>query len=341
MSNPQLEIQLSHPDVVSFPAISDDQLDLNDHLAHMRSHHPQVTPIIANLRAISPGEMRAKISALQACSEFSERGRGLQWATTTEQHLGVRRSGASALLGAAECPGQAASDFYLLDVFGGAGFIAQFARDIFNFGGIVVTSDPSPIMVRLTRQKGFPALWQRAQDLFMTRSNSVDAVLFAYGTHHVPPPERLQSFREAWRVLKPGGTLIFHDFEAESSPTRWFQEVVDPYTVTGHQHEHFTVKNILRYFEESQFEVKVVSTIDDCFQFAAPTKEAARVTVIEFMGGAYGLENLPRSKGTMRFLWSKLEEIFSIEEFADDQMAGGQQVVVHRPALLCVGQKPI
>src|SRR5687767_10582049 len=111
MSNSQIEIQLSHPDVVSFPELPDDQVDLNDHLARLRSHYPQVTPIIANLRAISPADMQGKISALQACSEFSERGRGLQWATTTEQHLGVRRSGASALLGAAGCPGQAAGDF--------------------------------------------------------------------------------------------------------------------------------------------------------------------------------------------------------------------------------------
>jgi ubiquinone/menaquinone biosynthesis C-methylase UbiE len=320
-------------------------IDFEEHLGWIRQYHPQVSRIIPNVRALGNAELAAKTRALDACSEFAEKGRGLQWATTTDQHLQVRKVGAGILLrtleeAAERSTGLPAEEYYLLDVFGGAGFIAQFARDVYGFNGVVITSDPSAVMVQLTLQKRLPALWQRAQDLFMTEDNSVDAVLFAYGTHHVPIDERQQCFNEAMRVLKPNGVLIFHDFEDDTPTVHWFRDVVDVCTMMGHKHEHFKTDDLRNYFTTAGFEIETVTTIDDCFQFTAPTQKDARFLAIDFMGGAYGLEKLKKSDRTSEFLWDKITTIFTLEEISHEgESETGFTTIIHRPALLGVGRK--
>lgn len=342
MNNPEAFLQRARPEIVGLIDTDQAEIELDEHAAWIELYYPSLTRVLARHSAFSPRELQSKIRALQACGEFSERGRGIQWATTIEQHLKVRRAGASKLLEAIQNGSSlkcGAEDFFLLDVFGGAGFIAEFARSVLGFKCSVITSDPSAVMVRLALQKGLPAFWQRAQDLFMTRDDSVDAVLFAYGTHHVPEPERLGIFKEAWRVLKPGGVLIFHDFEENTPASRWFQDVVDPYTVTGHRHKHFTVDSVFGYYVGAGFHRPDISTIDDNFQFTAAAGEAARMAAVRFMGGAYGLERLERTDGA-RFLWGKIRRIFPLEETSLNQGSGGHQIVIHRPALLGVGRKP-
>jgi SAM-dependent methyltransferase len=342
MNNSEAPLQTVRPEVINFINTADMEIGLHEHAAWIEDYYPRLARVI-DRRTMTPYELQARIKALQACTEFSEQGRGIQWATTIEQHLRVRRTGASKLLGALQngsSPPGRSDDYFLLDVFGGAGFIAQFAREVFGFNGTVITSDPSAVMVRLALEKGLPAFWQRAQDLFMTRDDSVDAVLFAYGTHHVPVNERPRVFEEAWRVLKPGGVLIFHDFEENTPASIWFQEVVDRYTVTGHRHEHFATGTLSSYFIDAGFELESLSTIDDCFQFTAPTGEAARMAAIEFMGGAYGLERLERTNGMSRFLWGEIKQIFPLDERSINHGSGGHEVVIHRPALLGVGKKP-
>ena len=321
-------------------------INFEEHLSWIRKHHAQVARIIPDVRALGSAELAAKTRALKACSEFAESGRGLQWATTTDQRLQARKIGATTLLGTleevAERSDRPSDDaYYLLDVFGGAGFIAQFAQDVLGFKGTVITSDPSAIMVRLALQKKLPALWQRAQDLFMTGDNSVDSVLFAYGTHHVPPNERQQCFNEASRVLKPNGVLVFHDFEDGGSTARWFRDVVDVYTKMGHKHEHFKADDVRDYFARAGFEIEKITTMDDSFQFTAPTREEARFLAVGFMGGAYGLEKLNRSEHADDLLWEKINSIFSVKEIVDEGESGGEvTIIIHRSALLGVGRKP-
>lgn len=328
------------------PFIGERVIELNGYVNWLQSNHSGITTVINDVSTLSASELEVKLRGLEACQDFSEKGRGNQWASTVDQHLEVRKKGVSTLLGpivAASQNGRAdpTQPFFLLDVFGGAGFIAQFAQRVFGFQGTVITSDPSVLMVRLTLKKQFPALWQRAQDLFMTRDDSVDAVLFAYGTHHIPVEERLQSFREAWRVLRPGGVLVAHDFSEHSPTARWFAEVVDPYTFTGHKHAHFTAEGMATYYREAGFVAPAVMEIDDPFEFSAASREAALIETIEFMGSAYGLKKLERSVEGTQFLWGKIQEIFPLDETVGGGPAGEtHQIVVHRPALLGVGRKP-
>jgi ubiquinone/menaquinone biosynthesis C-methylase UbiE len=323
----------------------DAEIDLDAYLRWLNTNHPAIAGVIADVQAISPAERAARIRALQACAEFSAHGRGNQWATTIDHHLEVRKAGASTLLSAPpnlpqRAQGADGQPYFFLDVFGGAGFIAQFARDIFGFTGTVITSDPSALMVRLTLNKNLPTLWQRAQDLLMTRDDSLDAVLFAYGTHHVPIDERLQSFKEAWRVLKPGGVLLFHDFPEQGAASRWFAEIVDRYTFTGHKHAHFSAEGVADYYTAAGFHIHSIGEIDDCFQFVGSSREAALREAIEFMGGAYGLEKLEKSADGTRFLWEKIQQIFPVDETPVAAPPEHYRIVIHRPALLGVGIKP-
>src|SRR5262245_56276979 len=110
----------------------------------------------------------------------------------------------------------------------------------------------------------------------------------------------------------------------------------------GHKHEHFATDDLDRYFRTAGFDVESITTMDDCFQFTASTPEGARIAATDFMGGAYGLEKLQKSEGASKFLWNEINNIFSVEEIRN---GGGQgqefSTMIHRPALLGVGRKPI
>src|SRR5207237_5518083 len=114
----------------------------------------------------------------------------------------------------------------LLDVLGGDGLIAR-ALNMMRPGLTrqpVLTSDVAESMILHAWAQGLPAIREPAQHLFL-RDASFDAVLIAYGTHHIDPLDRPDMCREAFRVLRPHGRIVLHDFECGSAVARWFDEV--------------------------------------------------------------------------------------------------------------------
>jgi SAM-dependent methyltransferase len=244
---------------------------------------------------LRPGA-EAVIAAMCAQSnefESDETGRGDSFRQAHERSS-VKATGMSRLLELAtnrNGVGQLPAEFRLLDVLGGDGTLARVTGELARWRTSrdwILTGDVTAGMVRKALDHGQPAIRQPAQFL-LCRDASFDAVLLAYGTHHIPIPERQECYREALRVLKPGGRLIVHDFEIGSAMARWFEEVVDTYSPTGHKYTHFTRENLTSDLEAAGFESVETMTIYDPITVHAGDPDHGKVQLLQYVINAYRL----------------------------------------------------
>lgn len=181
----------------------------------------------------------------------------------------------------------------ILDVLGGDGVLARAMQHLAIPALMphVLTSDLSEDMVAAAQAYGLFALRQPAQNLLL-KDDSFDGVIIAYGAHHIPPEQRGLACEEAYRVLKDGGRIVLHDFEEGSPMSGWFGDVVDKYSITGHQFSHFTREEIQTYLEEAGFSDIEVNYLYDPFLLDAPSPAAARRLFAECLLNMYGLVKL-------------------------------------------------
>lgn len=190
------------------------------------------------------------------------------------------------------------SNYKILDVLGGDGTIAK----VFNLlqgkkktKQPILTGDIAVDMVIQALKDGLPAIRQPAQYLFL-KDNSFDVVIIAYGTHHISRKERLGVCKESYRVLKPGGRIIIHDFEENSPQSQWFNKVVDKYSITGHKCSHFTANELYTYLRKSSFKNVKISHIYDPFTVSDTNEHYAYEKLMNYVLDMYGLDKLKNSQ---------------------------------------------
>jgi len=262
--------------------------------------------------------------------ETDQDGRGDSYRHAQQQPL-VRLTGIRQLLSLGlngpipETPGP---ELRVLDVLGGDGTIARAVASICevasNAGHWILTGDIAGHMTAEALRYRVPAICQPAQRLAL-HDNTFDAVILAYGTHHIPFAERKAAYSEAWRVLKPGGCIVVHDFEQGGQVARWFDEVVHRFTPGGHAYRHFTRSQLIRDLDAVGFEDASVEEMYDPFIVPGPNAESASDRLCAYVSQMYGLFGLRRRPGWRPELWRLMTEYMS---YRDDPVAVVPEVTV-------------
>ncbi|MFK0289921.1 class I SAM-dependent methyltransferase [Streptomyces sp. NPDC090442] len=151
----------------------------------------------------------------------------------------------------------------------------------------MLTSDISAAMVSAALAHGLPAIRQAA-DALLLADNSVDAVLLAYGSHHIALEDRPRAVAEAVRVVRPGGKVILHDFDPASPMALFFRTVVDPHAPGGHDYPHYTRRQLQALFR-SQPVVLSLHDVYDPLVLPGTSPDRAKAAMLSYLANSYGL----------------------------------------------------
>ncbi|MER8764310.1 methyltransferase domain-containing protein [Mesorhizobium sp. M0968] len=251
--------------------------------------------------------------AILSRNEFTSEARGSDYLDSIQMSLLARSEGVMDLLGKMHPNGRdgLCSSLIFCDLLAGDGYVNKVAHRLLGAARCpsFINSDVSQFMVDRCTRDGLFAIWQAATDPFWIRDGSVDGVLMAYGTHHIPRSQRVTAVREAARILRPGGIFVLHDFEEGSPTARWFADVVSIHSVTPHDYPHFTAGEVLDLFAAAHFSDVTVQRIPDPFVVHGGDEESAVQLLAEYVVKMYGLEQLRNH--TQRVL-ALLDEYFGL-----------------------------
>jgi SAM-dependent methyltransferase len=307
-----------------------------------------------------PGAEAAWRQLAEAVSEFeddADLGRGTSYRRAQRSPM-VRARGIRSLFTLAAgvtTTARIPRDWRLLDVLGGDGLLARVLRTVApQVAPLAITSDMAGHMVLEALRHGLPAIRQLAQFLFV-RDETMDAVIIAYGTHHIEPEERTAACQEAARVLRPGGRLVLHDFEEGSPVARWFAEVVHRHSRSGHPYTHFSAAEMEHRIAEANLRPVGVRRVYDPLVIEGDDPHEVRAALADYLFDMYGLVGLTgRARAETRdTVWALARRYFAYPVGAIPDRNGspgpGGPVVyqrrstwlaeVPRVALVAVGEK--
>ncbi|MER7579608.1 class I SAM-dependent methyltransferase [Kitasatospora sp. NPDC097691] len=265
-------------------------MTVEQYLGHLADRHPGWHRLLDPGRvdgATAAGQLRLWINEFDSGSG----GRADSYRRAHRDPL-VRWTGARQLLrlAAPEARSGGGAEPLVLDVLGGDGLLARASArrpDQAPDGLRLLTGDISGTMVAAALAHGLPAVRQAADRLLLA-DRTVDAVLLAYGTHHIPPAARPAAVAEAVRVLRPGGRVVLHDFEPHSPTAAFFRTVVDPCAAIRHDCRHFTRIDLLDLFAPHPVAVRLVDVYDPITVRAA-SPDGAKAAMVGHFAAAYGL----------------------------------------------------
>ncbi|CAL9618997.1 class I SAM-dependent methyltransferase [Streptomyces sp. NPDC058947] len=326
--------------------------DIPGQLAQLRQLHPELYARTDPQRiATWQTTLGRTLGQHDDFGDDAEGGRGVVYLKAQALNTRARATGIRALLdlAAPQHPARDGERPVLVDLLGGDGLIRKVAGELGITAFDVLTCDASPHMVAAAWAAGMPALLQRAEQPLL-RDASVDAVLLAYGSHHVPPSDRQTVASEAYRMLRPGGAFLLHDFLVGSPMDVWFEEVTDVHSTTGHKFLHFTRDEIDGYLEKAGFEHREVLEVDDPYTVTGATPEEAELAVGRYLLHMYGLVKVfdgRTEREAYRWVADRAKSVFRYAEtdgsvtgtaLRRDDTTGEWHITVPRRAVVGVGR---
>ena len=315
-----------------------DRYSFEEYLDYLLYGHPELSDLLSPERCFDGERHIAKMNMLSW--EFEDEklgGRGLAF-NFAQKSADNRKVGMTTLLKcfspSFEVPGE---DFRILDVLGGDGTFARFCKSLGHKAPTIYTADISKFMMDACHAYALPCVRQPAtRSLF--RDNVLDGVLIAYGSHHLDSNARRLAVREAHRTLNGGGRLVLHDFEIGGRCARWFDNIVHPYSRTGHPHAHFSRLEMFHLFTGAGFRDVRVFEISDPFTLHGSSPEEAKHNAIMHM---YDMYDLVKVADSARDIVSRLERHITetLGPISIRQEDGRYVAEIPRDALVAVGTK--
>lgn len=203
---------------------------------------------------------------------------------------------------------------------------------------LIVTNDLSPHMFTRAGAWGFPT---REDATLLTRTfheASVDGVLVAYGTHHIPDMQACA--HESYRVVKPGAPIVMHDFFDEGPAGQWFHRIVDKRSITGHDFPHVGPVQMATVLLRAGFRDVQLFEVQDPFLFATDEPgNRARELALGYISGMYGLApGFPNGLGELE---DAVHEILTYPEVGEVPIFGEGFVYIPRRAVVARAVRPV
>ena len=312
--------------------------NFEEYIDYLLHGHPEFNDLLCPERC---AEAKRHISNMNRISwEFEDvkaGGRGSAY-NFAQKSADNRKVGMTTLLKcfspSFEIPGEG---LRILDVLGGDGTFARFCKTLKHPTPRIYTADISKFMINACHAQSLPCVRQSAtRSLF--RDNVLDGVLIAYGSHHLDSNARRLAVREAHRTLKAGGRLVLHDFEIGGRCARWFDNIVHPYSRTGHPHAHFSRLEMFNLFTSAGFRDIRVFEISDPFTLHGSTPEEARHNAVMHM---YDMYDLIKVADSAHDIAPCLERLITetLGPISIRQEEGRYVAQIPRHALVAVGTK--
>jgi len=230
-------------------------------------------------------------------------------------------------------------DKIILDALAGDGTITRLLRTEKLHAPTIISADLSSFMIQSCMEQKFPCIRQSAT-YGLLKDSVLDGVLIAYGSHHLDGSSRKQAAAEAYRMVRYGGRFVLHDFEEGTAMAKWFDQVVHPFSRTGHPHKHFTRDEMYELLQQAGFKNICVFSMADPFVLEGATPGESRAAALMHVYRMYDLINIA----------PKLTEALHKLEALIDEFLGGINIerknsvwtaTIQREALVAVGTKMI
>jgi ubiquinone/menaquinone biosynthesis C-methylase UbiE len=181
----------------------------------------------------------------------------------------------------------------VVDLLGGNGTLTRGAMALLSPAErpYIVTSEPCWDMVADTVRQNLPVVQQTAQSTLF-RSSSLTVAFAGYGLHHIGRPDRPQLAAEAWRILKPGGRVVLHDFETGTATARWYSEALHAHTSTGHAFDHFSQEELRTLLSDAGFQNVRAFNVYDPFILYGPSAGDVHQALLLHLTRMFGLAKL-------------------------------------------------
>ncbi|WP_158566808.1 class I SAM-dependent methyltransferase [Actinomadura craniellae] len=221
---------------------------------------------------------------------FSDTATGGDYASSVSSIPYCKNIGIRGLLGAVS-PAPGADVF---DMLGGSGQVALAAQQygLCSFADAIITADIEIDQVERALRRGLRAVPLDLADPRIIRNSSVHHLLYAYGFHHLSPDARASAAREAYRILKPGGTAVFYDGTIGTTTERISSLVVDRLSDHPHKYPHPTVDEIEAAAEAAGLELRGTFRILDPQIFLSATGSQARQLAAQYYADHYAIDSL-------------------------------------------------